>query len=470
MNPRTRISMLVGVGLMFVMGVFVEDIGNLSKLWTSREERRLAEVQDLYSIDRNIRLAVFGSNNAYGNLLKNRFGAYPYLLHPDVDVYSHWGTSNLNYISNCLESVVGDEKMYDVIILDYWLEFGEGLEPLVKRLRARYPACIMLILKTWSPAMFRRKATALSPVSHSFDQWKKMVGLDSPATDFELIIKALTSDSGHWVFPHHGHADEAVDHVANTYGASVFGLPFLPDVGIKESLMSYLVYFDFNSNLSPIGHQALAKNIKSIISSSVPNPQQLSESQIHGNWETKDLCNSWYWTGSTTMEYAKTFHMRQHHVHDHRMNYALQVQAPGWINVTNPFADNRTLYLSFLANMKEGKKPANENDEEFDVYPKVAIRWGHNHTIFLNPNVYGGVITETRTVKVGRVSPGSHQIPIQAVSGGQSTFSLVGSALLQDEHSQVMEHKFVPSMLTKDYVTELIHHGHNVTVPTEVSE
>lgn len=124
MNPRTRISMVVGVGLMLVMGVFVEDIGNLSKLWISREGRRLAEVQDLYSIDRNIRLAVFGSNNAYGTLLKNRFGAYPYILHPDVDVYSHWGTSNLNYISNCLESVVGDEKMYDVIILDYWLEYG----------------------------------------------------------------------------------------------------------------------------------------------------------------------------------------------------------------------------------------------------------------------------------------------------------------------------------------------------------
>mmetsp|Transcript_28681 Transcript_28681/g.40544 ORF Transcript_28681/g.40544 Transcript_28681/m.40544 type:complete len:450 (+) Transcript_28681:39-1388(+) len=331
--------------------------------------RRLQQTEEInhYLVhgEQKLRVAVFGSSNAWGAGLSDRFKAYPYKLSPEVDNYADF-SAGPNYPGVCTETLVGDDEMYDVIVLDFWLKSYQGLIPLATRLRQRFPNAIMIFLKLWTPNHSERRAIKSSNETSEEDvtqtqsllEWKQ--SLDSDSFDYETVKAALASDvDGEWSFPQHAEADAILDEAVSSVGGYTFQFP-MRDTAI-ETIIDYLGYFDesSHSHVSSTGHAVVASSIHNIVVAALDSLETVSfvNSALHGTWGRGDSCHLWFTTGATANEYDHD-NMEMVEYDDLHGKFALELNPAevGWVDVTNPQEDERTLYLSFLAS-DEGVYP-----------------------------------------------------------------------------------------------------------------
>jgi len=361
----------------------------------------------------NLRVAAFGSSNTWGAGLASRFDAYPYLLSPEVDNYASFAAGP-NYQSVCTNTVVGDDNMYDVILLEYWLRASEGLGQLSKRLRQRFPRAIMIFVRLANPIQVRRKdfETDQEP-GISFTQWKSQQYL--PLGQLNELIEAVDSDTGYWYFPDHQIADAVVNTAARDTGGYQFKIPsFDTD---KESLMYYLRFFDktHHALLNERGHELIANITRDIVTAHVPKDEEtLVDSAKYGTWGRGDKCHLWVNTGGCTYAYSPQLVMEE--FDKKRGRFGLEVRSEGWIDVKNPFDDDRALYVSFMAHNST-------------VYPEVKLAYGDFEQI-MNPISYfdrndAGV---TRTIPAGVFPPGTHRVTLTPLLNRayETPFRLVG--------------------------------------------
>lgn len=369
------------------------------------------------------RIAAFGSANTWGAGLENRYDAYPYLLSDEVDNFAMFA-GGPNYPSVCTETLVGDDGTYDVILLDFWLKAHQGLDELARRLRNRFPRAFMLFVKLWSPVHARRLPTSSSNISEelTFFQWRDHTLPPDP--QINEIVEALEHDDGHWYFPEHPSADSLIAEIRQNVHA--FNVRVPKKATAKETLAFYLHFFNKqNAQLSEKGHEFLASIIGKTIKKKLldTSAEEFVNNGIHGHWGKGDNCHMWYTTGGYSDSYSETLDMVQ--FDSNLGKFALEVTAPGWFIVRNEFADNRTLYLSFLATIP-------------GYYPNAKIRIGDEDATPIplipeNPLDRKGA-HNPRTVPVGKIPPGPSKIFISAEEHPKAGrfFRLVGIAITNE--------------------------------------
>jgi hypothetical protein len=379
--------------------------------------------------DDMLRLAVFGSSSAWGAGLDSRFTAYPFLLSDLVTNYAAYA-GGANYPAVCTESIVGDDKTFDVIVLDYFYTSRQGLTPLVAKLRLRFPNALMIFVKVWYPYQARRILPD-GTQQRLVDFQTSLFGRDGVYDNKTNLIEAIAADTAEWIFINRQVEHDLINQTAATYNISVYELEGFED-DAKHALTTHLNLFDNSQtqgHLSTLGHEVLAKGIDDLIKSQVPNPiQQLKQATL-GSWGNGDSCHFWFTNGACPYEYSDNFVLDQY---DSFMGFfALEINSPGWINVTNPFDDDRQLYLSFLSFNQAG------------VFPKVELV-SLNNTI-LDPVTTGNIpgIMAPRTIPVGVLPPGVTQIQIKPLETAKYPFRLVG-ATFTDEQVVPDEFTFAP--------------------------
>jgi hypothetical protein len=378
-----------------------------------------------------LRVAVFGGANAWGVGLESRFKAYPYLLSPTVDNFAHTSMGP-NYFSVCAETVLGDDALYDVIVLDYWLRYFEGLDQLAVRLRTRYPNAIMIFVSNWEPVHFRYKASEDSKQSQSLFQWKHDNGLDD--ADLNTIVESIKKDPGHWYLPIREKADASIWQTAQLVKGYEFR--FTQRETGKKTLIDFLGYFEEkrHSHVSKLGHEAIANALKSIVKTYLQNGDETDvvNAGIHGDWGSGDSCNLWYFTGGTKMLYGG-MEMRQ--FDEKNGLFGLEVVAPAWFTVSNLLKHDafptRTLYVSYLTSKHEGYYPTAEITIE-------GATWTLRTLNTIDPN------HAVRTVAIGQVGYGYTNMTVTTIGESSNPFRLVGVAF-SDEVVTPLEWSFGPT-------------------------
>lgn len=378
-----------------------------------------------------LRVAVFGGANAWGVGLESRFKAYPYLLSSTVDNFAHTSMGP-NYFSVCAETVIGDDTLYDVIVLDYWLRYFEGLDKLAVRLRARYPNAILIFVSNWEPVHFRYKVSDDSKESQSLTQWKHKNGLDD--ADLNTIVESIKKDPGYWYLPIREKADASIWQTAQLVKGYEFS--FAQRETGKQTLIDFLGYFEEkrHSHVSELGHEAIANALKSIVKTHLQNGDEtdLVNSGTHGDWGGGDSCNFWYFTGGTKMLYGG-MEMRQ--FDEKNGHFGLEVVAPAWFSVSNPLKHDafptRTLYVSYLTSRHEGYYPNAE------ISIEVAT-WTLRTLNTVDPN------HAVRTIAIGQIGYGYTNMTVTTRGEGSNPFRLVGVAF-SDEVATPLEWGFGPT-------------------------
>jgi hypothetical protein len=431
MNQLATIAAIVGIfSLLGVASVLHSNDalagGSLMSAEGKHWSRKLGFGKDKF------RVAVFGGSDAWGTGPESRFKAYPYLVSPTVDNFAH-SSMGPNYFSVCTESVVGDDAMYDVIIIDYWLRYFEGLDELARRLRQRYPHAIMIFVRTWGPLHFKRKSSEDSNDIQSLGQWMYKMGLKNANT--ATLNKAIKDDTGYWYLPDRSKADSAIKNIAD----SVKGYEFTfsqRETG-KQTLIDFMGFFDEHSHAhtSELGHEAIAHGLDVIIHTHIEKGQEIDlvNTGVHGHWGRGDSCHLWYFSGGTNMLYSENMHMEE--FDSHNGHFALAVDGPSWFVIDNKMEDgalaSRTLYLNYITSQTEG------------VYPDLKLSIGEE-TWTLRSHNTADPHHAIRTVELGQLPHGETNITITPVGTGNLPFRLAGYEF-SNEIAVPLEWGFGPS-------------------------
>jgi hypothetical protein len=247
----------------------------------------------------------------------------------------------------------------------------------------------------------------------TFGQWKATQNL--PLGQLNELIKAVGDDDGYWFFVDHKMADKLVHQVTRDVGGYQFKIPSL--VNDKDTLMYYLRFYDKTNHalLNARGHELIANITMDIVKAHVPsNIDQFVEESMLGQWVNGDSCHLWLTTGACPFPHSPGLVMTQYDSNAGKC--ALEVQNPGWIDVTNPFDKPRPMYVSFMA----------KNSAEF---PEVSLTF-NDGTQILNPIAVNDTHKKgvTRTIPAGMMLPGTSRVIVTPLNNRPSTspFSLLG--------------------------------------------
>lgn len=376
-----------------------------------------------------LRLAVFGSSSAWGAGLASRFTAYPFLLSDLVTNYASYA-GGANYPAVCTESIVGDDKIFDVIVLDYFYTSRQGLTPLVAKLRRRFPSALMIFVKVWYPYQARRILPDGSQEKLS-DFQTRLFGPDGVFENKTNLIEALVADDAEWIFIDRTVEHDLINETSSAYNVTLYELDGSGE-DAKQALIKYLDLFEnspTHSHLSEFGHQVLADGIDDLIKQEVPQPDQKIKDAPLGSWGKGDSCHFWFTTGACRFEFSPNYVLDQY---DEFLGFfALEINSEGTINVTNPFQDPRHLYLSFMSIDQAG------------VFPKVELVTLDNMILDPVTTLSTGGIMVPRTIPVGLLPPGLTQIQVKPLEVAKFPFRLVGASFT-DEEVVPDEFKFAP--------------------------
>jgi len=303
-----------------------------------------------------LRIAVFGSSHSWGATLEDRFMAYPYRLSPRVDNFAYFA-SGPNYPAVCTQSIIGNHAIYDLIILEYYVSGAQhGLAELARRLRSRFPEAIIIVMKFNGPFDALRAPSIDSEEWQDLMSWKKT--LDLPNGQLNEFVNEIENDTGVWRFREHPNTDRAINRVVREIGGYQFHLPQAATA--TKTLVSYLRFFDKDRHqlLSARGHEWVADMCSQIVTKHILAHQkatrQVKRASV-ASWGKGDSCNIWWTTGGMPYPFSENLVLNQYD--ETRGKFALEITATGWLDIENPFHDDRTLYLSFLASDTPGTYP-----------------------------------------------------------------------------------------------------------------
>lgn len=428
-SGRASLTLLLAIAFVCIIKREIDYHSNSQESDSRNEEDR----RKLGYGRQGLRYAVFGSSIAWGAGLESRFDAYPYQLSPKVDNYATYA-GGPNYPAVCTETLVGDQRTYDVVIIDYYLLAPEGLNFLATKIRNRFPDAVIVFLKIWTANMLRRKLPDGSGYEtlKAFQDRLLAYGFENGSKD---LTSALQNDSAQWIFPPHATEDGAVQQAAN----SVNGIVFEQDKyggDAKQFLINNLYMFDdtdVHGLLSQAGHNYFAGAIQGIVSNAI-SQNSTTASAIQGSanpWGRGDSCNVWFTSGHCELKYSQNYQVVLYD--DWHGKYALELSEPGWFNVTNPFGDPRRLFLSFISTNKPGS------------YPKVELT--SLDGIILNPvdtsHNFRNNVDAPQTIPVGVLPPGESTILVNPLESTSQPFRLVGFAIT-DEVDVPDQWKFTP--------------------------
>jgi len=369
-----------------------------------------------------LRIAAFGTSHTFGAQLEDRFNeAYPWLLSLDATNLA-LKSSGPSYPAACTESMVGDDAIFDVIILEFHLRATEGLDQLALRLRERFPDAMIIFVKIWFPQLVIRSDTR-----QRFLRWiEENVGQNVALHGKELSNALAATQRSEWTYAPHRRCGFAVQDAADAVGGYIYELPRPEDP--RQAIIQHSDLFDADyHHMSTYGHQVVADDLTRLINKYARRSDRL------GTWGGGDSCLSWFSSGRVAIPYER--HMQITNFEDGK--YALEVSdRGGFIVVENPFQDVRSLYLTYMA---YGPAPS--------IYPQTEVFFstpshGHSTPVLIDPTVddCNGVDMHIAKVsKVGLIPPGKVDLQIFPIERANKGFRVTGFSLTSEELNEEFE-------------------------------
>jgi len=398
-----------------------------------------------------IRLVSFGSSSTWGADLETpEQDAYPYrILLPAANPSS---TRSLGDIpprnvamrggggvlpAACTQSIVGNE-LYDVVTIEF-TTFDESYAILARRLRRRFPYATIVFVQLWNPTHVTY--TVANRTTIDLPTWmrdRKNLSLHS----IELPMSILEADpETKWsVVIHRNEQDEArLRRSMAEVNASLVPLPTptSTDFAFPQNLRGFFEYFreEATHHLSKNGHAAIAEGVKRAVNAQAILNTYQAERDATGSWGSGDRCNLWYFNGQ--YEEASTGASRlgfSHSGSEHKHALEFRRYGEGTLKVTNPFSEDRLLYLTYMTASDE---------EDNKIYPRTRVRLNGRPSVLVDPfhDGEGGPATQrhlTRTSAVGIIPPGETVVHLDPQEQSLHHFRLVGASILSDEASKVL--------------------------------
>jgi hypothetical protein len=373
--------------------------------------------------------------------------AYPYLLSPNVhNVAVRAG--DLTLIAACAQSVVKDH-VYDVITIEYSGAMDEATRHLVVRLRERFPQALLVVVRLWHPSQVVYKESSQRTINlHEFKRQHDNLSLHSK----DLYVQVLEAGPTRWSVDTPSMDLLLQQTLAETQSQFVsLGVPAADVFNFPQTLYQYMLAFEPESDdLSPSGHAAIARSIGSLIHSDaiLNNPLR----NTVGGWGSGDQCHLWTSPPESSAGVLRRF-LRSSQDEtgssavDGQLAHKRVVPLKGeTIQVVNPFAEERLLYITYMTSSTSSSKvgqegqskgkegldgpsldAANDDDRVESVFPKTQVHIDNQPMVLLDPvheGKPGSLIA--RTAAVGWLSPGRHTLRVLPVSKTPQPFTWMG--------------------------------------------
>jgi hypothetical protein len=417
--------------------------------------------------DTEIRIMSWGSSSTLGHgLAQPRRLAYPYLLSPLTHNYamaqppsslesSYNIHDDFTWAAACTQSMVSPDQIYDVITIEY---SGTTLDAptrvLALRLRERFPHATLIFIRLWRPSHMVYQASPDCVMNlHEFRQAHGNLPLDSK----ELYVQILESDPTKWSLQV-PQEDPLLQQTLMDARAFFLSLSIPPDdvFAFPQTLYHYFQSFQPHmgaEDLSPMGHAAVAQGVLNIIQRE--HILERPDRHVVGGWGSGDECHLGSLTRPSSVRSLQRWLRGSPTLpsspNDASFPYTRYVTAPGeTIEITNPFAEERMLYLSYLTSgthSDDVKHDEDNNDDyhQIPVYPKTHIHLNDQPSVVLDP-VHDGPVgaTVVRTVAVGRLPPGRHTLHVLPQTPSQQPFAWMGTSWWSVEMSPYVSEYHLP--------------------------
>jgi len=374
----------------------------------------------------NLRYLIFGTSVSWGAGLENRNTAYPYLLSKNVKNLA-LRACGPNYPSVCTESMVG-EDVYDVIVLEYMTGSQDGLYPLARRLRKRFPEAKIIFLSLWYPLMLKYEDGERVSVS----KWMSREGFKREDEAMPEIVTALNKSSFPWSLDFEFLAKKAqyVQEIAKEVSGYLYFGPNKwnnPDEipqhfdSVKMVTDNYKLFNKDWLHLSPEGHLLVAKNIHKILLDIKAGPSDKTDS-----WGNGDSCYSWYENGDDIIKHDENVYMENFQKTSNSKFSLTFSKEGGSLTVHNPFNEPRPLLLSFMT-----------TGPESTIYPTAEVyiynlKAGFlSDTIYIYPiaNEYPHPVHVVQTKKISVAPPGDNKLAFNFVNENVAPFRVVAVSI-----------------------------------------
>jgi len=364
-----------------------------------------------------IRYAAFGASTTWGSGLPDRSTqAYPFLLSPSAKNYAI-RAAGPNYPAACAYSLVGDDTVLDVIILEFFAQSKFGLVPLARRLRERFPEAIIVILREWYP----RLVTTSDGVG--LREWADAKGFGRFAVhDPEMHRAFLASEEEwHWELINQSAVIDLQVRAAEEVGGYILEMPRPKE----EDIASWINYADLFAedymHKSVKGHWEVHFRVRELVDRiGVPAEPRL------GQWGFRDSCHMWFESGNPGgLQYSKTIELKEIS-NRNGAKYALEWspgRRPGIIHVWNPAGEPMTLYLVY---MTTGPPPSNYAPTEVEFVDDVR-----KERVILDPNARSEYdhyffVHIQNVAEVGEIPPGETRLRLVQLEDSKWPFRLIG--------------------------------------------
>lgn len=322
----------------------------------------------------SLRIVSFGTSKTWGaGLADPDHESYTKLLSPNA-VNLGLRATPADYPSLCLHSMIGDQA-FDVIILEFSPFIGEQHEDfhrLARRLRARFPAAIIIYLPIYmllNDVVYQRQRL------HFF---LKSVGLQTPrSSNFAPVIRNLLDAD--LSFPPPSYHIAAYNRTVNEIDGHIVEFPSFQN-DIKNFVIDNAKYYA-NENQpwdfvhpSALGHQLIAKKIREKVAA-IMSKGHVNTGAL-GTWlGGKDRCESWFSGGNITNGIHVTNMDLVKFTTDVHGKWAFEVGREGGSMTVDCLFPNCNIYISYMA-----KGPSRD-------YPRALLSVNGGRPTLVDPHI-----------------------------------------------------------------------------------
>lgn len=405
----SRLKILVvgvlGASVLFRANVSQENGGVKRSLSSTSQEGRPkanpftpAELKQLSEL----RYVTFGASRTWGaGMGADRFKAFPYILSDEV-LNLAIRACGPEYPALCTYSMLGEDTIADVIILEYYLDAKNNLIRLAKRLRQRFPLATMIFLRIWGP--FQYKYTPTNEFA-GLKKWLPEHSLES-IWDEKFTSSMMLEKFEDWEYNTDETIIDAQNEAIEASGGYLFELERPEDP--RVALTDYAHFYSKDMvHLSVHGHAFVASSIRRMLLDL--NVTRHDDVQP---WIAIDQCDSWYEDGSTpsfallhpmiNMTKFSTDHSLKgtQRLEGGNGKFALEITGKTlWIRLHNALDQPADVFLRFMV---EGPPPSR--------YPQTRILLGPDDKegVVIDPIImdYNHMVHVNKVAKVGTIPPG----------------------------------------------------------------
>lgn len=374
---------------------------------------------------RPINILALGGSVTWGATLHDRYKeAYPWLIgSPYVDYVDNFAmppeTMGVYYSYVCLQSIIPEEKRYDVILIDFIASERDGFVPFLLRLRERFPDAIIIYIHIWPlKALIQQAGTGLQP---------DVLGLD-PTLDWI------------WIPPEFVLRDFHPDMCGDTKNALKAVGGYFWNLGFPRNPMQTLsLYSDDWWHLSAEGHKVIANGILQLLSTI---QEDVFKAKHLEKFKKGDQCLNWLLGGNAMISYSNVAmdRMLDSEVSNNTDLWLLMVdqEKDGTIEFNSKFKSPVPIVAAYMANDAGTYYSSTffniNNSERTQLLSSASFVTQNQRPVSINPNVcfrpkhFPRINYEV----IGMAAPGNNLVQVKTINQQKIPFQLAGLYLHED--------------------------------------